>query len=244
MKPTPAVLSALLISACVALPATADPVTLRGDVTISRQFPGVAPAHILGRHFENGTQLFDFDISTNLDVAVNPLVTCRFPGCSPGSSMSLDMTLSPSPADTTIGTVKGIRYENFVVGQGSLRFTGAMTLPAGQPHNSIQITAPFEAVGHLEFASNADDLSRGVSFYAADLASTGTVFGLFTAAATSFGNEPTRWFIENLDYVFDPEHILDGGSSLSSTPEPASILLIGVGIAGVAAKRRSLRGAR
>lgn len=154
--------------------------------------------------------------------------TCTPAPCAPGSLLSVGGTLNPrlfnsgSPQITT-GTVaiNGTTFPD-VFYEGALTFTGSVVLPAGFV-NGQDVFLPFTMQGQLQgfipcqIPSTTHDECQQIF----DV----TVTGVGTARATL-----PQSGLRSVLYTFS-----------EPVPEPATITLFGLGLAGVAAKARKRR---
>jgi hypothetical protein len=219
MKTFAALLSAFAIL-LLATPTHADPLTLRGAVTIDGSFDAPFTAHLITD---------EFDLTLREDTSVWPGNTGCF-HCRPGDTLDLRAFLSANLVFATSGTIQGVSYPS-LGSDGWLQFLGSTQLPAGQAGDTATLTAPFTVSGHLGVAHTGNEALNGQYFYTADVAGQGSVMVSMIGDTRFPVSEPAHWMIRNATYTFE-------SADPSPTPEPASLLLIGIGLAAIQARRR------
>jgi PEP-CTERM motif len=226
-----AVGAALLFSAGCVIPVQADPIKvtsgfflLPDDDATYFEFFGT-DGFVLGSLFINTRS--------------SPHATCLRGGCTPGTPLSMSAVAEgddPAVVDgqplglTTIAIVNGTEFPSHSLQlRGTLRFNAPVVvvpqgrpleLPPGTPPEfGVRITAPFDLAGHVT-AFARDDLDLLVPLFAIDLVGRGTV-SLRTLVVAGRSTEP------EVTYTF---------SSSPPVPEPATVVLFGTGLAGIAAR--------
>jgi hypothetical protein len=135
------------------------------------------------------------------------------------------------------GSVDGITYPGFTgattfsllsVGSTMLQFRGpSIHLPSGTAAGQrVELTAPFTMTGFLQLTPVTRFSSPpGTPVFAGDVIGSGTLHVLLDGLSG-----PVPQWHASASYVFDT-------SVPAPTPEPASVLLVASGVAGVFARR-------
>jgi len=198
--------------------AHADPLTVTsGTITIGGVFDAAAFT-LTGD---------DFLLSGSVEQFIGSL-SC-FP-CSAGSNITLHGPLSDTTFGGEPGKFNGVNYP-------ALFFTGLMTVdspsfPGAMLLDSTTVTLPFSFTAVLSGHPSGTDAFNGTNpiFSLANFTGSGTVTAHFAAAAGGPGQAPI-FNLADATYRF-------GASSTAPTPEPATLLLFGVGAVSVVVRRR------
>ena len=170
-----------------------------------------------------------FSLLADLDVAVSnfqPIAQCNMASaCGPGAEINLEAVFVGTSLRDGIITFEGQTYDDAVGSsnsptQGNLEFSGSVTAPLGG--SSATLTSPFGFTGSFLIpddtgANSITHLLRGGGI-----------------ATLNLGFSPifSSWVVESARYEFSP--------TAAPVPEPGTMLLVGLGIAGVA--KRMTRG--
>jgi len=204
--------AALMMVALTAAPVAADPITITAGTI------GVV----------NGLDLPGFTLTGegalfNGIVVVGGEICCSFAA---GDLFALQRTfpLGTLPLQPTTQIVDGTRYPFAFIG-GELMFS---TAPVTVQHPSglfFSFTTPFTATGEI---AGFADAGHTIPLFTADVTGTGTA----TVSGRGIGDDSLIGTA--LSFAFAP-------SSPAATPEPASAVLMGTGLVGLAAYRRIRR---
>lgn len=171
-----------------------------------------------------------FSLLADLDVALSnfrPIAQCNMgSACGPGAEINLDAVFVGTALRNGIITFEGQTYDDAVgstnsLTQGNLEFSGSVTAPPAG--SSATLTAPFGFTG---------------SFAIPDESGLGSITHLLRGggiATLDLGFSPifSSWVVESARYDFS--------ATTAPVPEPGTLLLVGLGIAGVARRMARAR---
>ncbi|HYY56013.1 MAG TPA: PEP-CTERM sorting domain-containing protein [Pyrinomonadaceae bacterium] len=151
-------------------------------------------------------------------------------GCTAGQMMNLNTVNAGTDIRTGPAVIGGISYGRLFYA-GNLHFeTGSVIIP-NESSSLFTITTPFEFHGLL-FGCTNDQISGclpGNLVFNSSLAGHGTAIATFTSIDN--GSAGRLYFLSGVRYDFAPV----------ATPEPATIALLGTGLAGIGAALRRRR---
>ena len=222
------------VAAVLLLACTANPVMTHAETFVIREgsigFDPGDPASFVFR--SDGLQLSGLF----QPIATSGAFTCAPTACAPGTLVSLGTVFGGPLRDFNLGqgvaTIDGVQHgsQTGPPGQGFLFLTGTLTfdapdlpIPAGGDL-VVRLTAPFLFNGRV-IGSNERPVT--MPLFEVDLVGAG-------AATMRLGLDSGLglYRFEGLEYVFE---------SSEPIPEPATLLLVGSGVAGLMARRKRLR---
>lgn len=140
-----------------------------------------------------------------------------------GETRTMDGSFEYGPSGPFNARIDGTSYSAFL--SGRLEFdTTPFTLPAPGPNNIGTFSTPFTMNGRVQGFS---DRARTSLLFDVTVFGSGTATGS-TGFRSDIGYQPV--FASTL-YAFAP-------ADVAATPEPASMLLLGTGVAGLIARQR------
>lgn len=152
----------------------------------------------------------------------------------PGASFRLDRGFFNDPLfPTNSYTAGGVTYGSWLFGSDSLvlEFQAPnAVLPTGTGQQDFVFSAPFTMTGVVFVSTEQSGVVGGIRTV---ISGSGTV--TYTARRPNSPDPNAPWTSTSLTYTFGPAQ---------PVPEPATMLLMGTGLAALAARRRLRRGER
>ena len=202
--------------------AVADPIHITSG---SLQFgPGISgiPVTLSGENFT---------FTANAGIAegiFTPRDLCGVPVCAPGSTVDLRSSWLGMAFHSATVTYNGETFANVgsLSSTSSMRtdWTGSLSIPTGFSGGTL--TAPVALLGEFAFLNTTTFTTDRIP-----LLGTGTATLGFVPYSDEF---PNAFRVQSLRF--------DVADAAAPTPEPASMLLLGTGLVGMAAARRRQRG--
>ena len=205
----------------------ADPIAITGGSYVLDSPFRTVPRYITFSHDLQGVNFRA--LASELDGPSQRLGSnCAFP-CTAGSTFSLNAPRSfGRESPTSVLELDGQRRFGFMSGFAQFD-TGSVTIPLNAGAE-LTLSTFFSMAGTISFQEY--DLQRG-GF--TGFTFTSGIFGSGIADISLFFSQTTRQYeVSRVQYTFQPEPI----------PEPVTLLLLGTGLAGIAAKGHKRKRAR
>ncbi|HKG13135.1 MAG TPA: PEP-CTERM sorting domain-containing protein [Pyrinomonadaceae bacterium] len=152
----------------------------------------------------------------------------------PGDTFRLNRSFGNDPLFPAGAiTVGGVTYNSFLFGSDALSLdfqAQNAVIPLGADQQSLVFSVPFTMTGVIFVSTVQSGVPGGVRV---PITGSGTV--TYTANRVNSPDPNSPWFSTSVTYTFGPAQ---------PVPEPATMLLLGTGLAALAARRRLRKGGR